>query len=255
MIAIISPAKSLDFETKPATDKYTEVDFLPESIKINAKLKKMKASDLIKLMGISAKLANLNVDRNLMWEPPFTAENAKQAILAFNGDVYDGINAQTFSNEQFDFAQDHIRILSGLYGLLKPLDLIQPYRLEMGIKLPVEKNKNLYQFWQTKITKQVNELVAQNSGMLVNLASAEYFKAIDQKKFKGTIITPEFKDNKNGTYKIISFYAKKARGMMCRFMIENNITKPEDLKAFDMEGYYYNNELSKEDKWVFTRDL
>jgi len=255
MIAIISPAKSLDFETKPATEKYSDVDFLPESVKINAKLKKMKASDLIKLMGISAKLATLNVDRNLMWEPPFTPENAKQAILAFNGDVYEGINAQTFNGEQFDFAQDHIRILSGLYGLLKPLDLIQPYRLEMGTKLPIEKSKDLYQFWQNKITKQVNELVDQNSGVLLNLASAEYFKAIDQSKFKGKIISPEFKDNKNGTYKIISFYAKKARGMMCRFMVENNITKPEEMKAFDMEGYYFNNELSKGDKWVFTRDL
>ncbi|WP_372773324.1 peroxide stress protein YaaA [Mangrovibacterium sp.] len=254
MIAIISPAKSMDFETKPATDKYTQIDYLNESIRLNTVLKKMKSSDLIKLMGISSKLANLNVDRNIAWSKTFTTENSKQAILAFNGDVYDGINASAFNEEQFYFAQDHIRILSGLYGLLKPLDLIQPYRLEMGTKLKVEKYNDLYQFWQTKLTKSVNSLLESTNGTLINLASVEYFKAIDAKKINGEIITPEFKDNKNGQYKIISFYAKKARGLMCRFMVENKITNPEDLKAFDLDGYYFNNQLSGGRKWVFTRD-
>ncbi|WP_163707502.1 peroxide stress protein YaaA [Mangrovibacterium lignilyticum] len=254
MIAIISPAKSLDFETKPVTQKHSELDFLAESTKLNSVMKKLKTNDLVKMMGISAKLASLNVDRNLSWAPPFTPENAKQAILAFNGDVYSGLQADTFSEEQFDFVQDHLRILSGLYGVLKPLDLIQPYRLEMGIKLPVEKSKDLYQFWQHKITEKINALMAENDGVLINLASVEYFKSIDQSKFKGKIITPEFKDNKDGKYKIISFYAKRARGLMCRFMVENKITNPEELKAFDMEGYHLNNELTNGNKWVFTRD-
>jgi cytoplasmic iron level regulating protein YaaA (DUF328/UPF0246 family) len=165
------------------------------------------------------------------------------------------MQAASFSKEQTDFAQEHIRILSGLYGLLKPLDLIQAYRLEMGTKLAVDDSKDLYQFWQTTVTEELNKQVKATGGGLINLASAEYFKAIDLKKFEGTIITPEFKDNKDGKYKIISFYAKKARGLMCRFIVENKITDPENLKAFDLDGYYYNNDLSKGNNWVFTRDL
>lgn len=255
MIAIISPAKSLDFDSKPEIKKYTQPAFLKQAERINERLKQLGETDLIKLMGISAKLAKLNVERNLSWATPFDPGNAKQAAFAFNGDVYDGMQASTFSEEQADFAQDHIRILSGLYGLLKPLDLIQPYRLEMGTKLAVDGNKDLYQFWQDTVTETLNKQVKADDGILINLASAEYFKAVNLKKFKGTIITPEFKDNKDGKYKIISFYAKKARGLMCRFMVENKITDPENLKAFDMEGYYFNNDLSEGNNWVFTRDL
>ncbi len=254
MIAVISPAKSLDFESKPATNKYTEPAHLEDSAIINNRLRSLTESDLIKLMGISAKLATLNVERNHTWQPPFSPENAKQAVLAFNGDVYEGMKAETFSAEQFDFAQNNIRILSGLYGLLRPLDLIQPYRLEMGTKISINGSKDLYEFWKSKLTAELNQQVAANGGVLVNLASTEYFKAIDKSKFKGTIITPEFKDAKDGKYKIISFYAKKARGLMCRFIVENKITNPEDLKAFDLEDYYYNNDLSKGNNWVFTRD-
>lgn len=254
MISVISPAKSLDFETKPVTDKFTQPEFLKEAALINSKLKKLKPNDLVKLMGISAKLATLNADRNQLWELPFTSENAKQAVLAFNGDVYEGMHASTFSDADFDFAQQHLRILSGLYGVLRPLDLIQAYRLEMGTKIPIERSKDLYQFWAEKLTKQLNAEVAANSGTLINLASNEYFKAIDLKKFKGEIIFPEFKDGKDGEYKIISFFAKRARGLMSRFIIENRLDKAEDLKAFDSEGYHYNPRLSKDNHWVFTRD-
>jgi len=254
MITIISPAKSLDFESKPITDKYSSPSFMKEAEQISKKLKTLNSQDLIKLMGISSKLASLNVERNLSWSTPFTPGNAKQAILAFDGDVYDGMQATNFSEEQFNFAQDNIRIVSGLYGLLKPLDLIQPYRLEMGTKLGIEHHKDLYSFWQKKVTESLNKDIQANGGVLINLASSEYFKAIDKKLLKGTIITPEFKDSKDGNYKIISFYAKKARGLMCRFMVENKITRPDELKAFDLEGYYYNNELSKGNNWIFTRD-
>ena len=254
MISVISPAKSLDFETKPVTEKFTQPDFLKEAAAINSKLKKLKSNDLVKLMGISAKLATLNAERNQVWELPFTQENAKQAILAFNGDVYEGLKATTFSDADFEFAQQHLRILSGLYGVLRPLDLIQAYRLEMGTKLGIERSKDLYHFWADKVTKQLNNEVKANGGVLINLASTEYLKAIDLKKFKGDIIFPEFKEGKDGEYKIISFFAKKARGMMSRFIIENRLEKAEDLKAFNSEGYHFNYHLSKDNHWVFTRD-
>ena len=253
MLVVISPAKSLNFKTKPNTNQHTQPDFLNEAQRINAQLKKLKADDLIKMQGISQKLANLNVDRNLLWKTPFSPDNAKQAILAFNGDVYDGINASTFSEEEFKIAQEKIRILSGLYGILKPLDLMQAYRLEMGTKLSFGKYENLYQFWQQKITTTINNELKEKGDVLINLASQEYFKAIDAKRLKAEIITPEFKDNKDGKYKMISFFAKKARGLMCRFIVQNNISNPEELKAFDLEGYYFNNQLSKENNWVFTR--
>ncbi len=253
MLAIISPAKTLDFKTSAKTTLYSQPEFQDEAKQINSQLKKLKAADLMELQGISQKLAELNVDRNLLWSLPFSQENAKQAILAFNGDVYDGLNAPDFSDKEFNIAQDKLRILSGLYGILKPLDLMQPYRLEMGTKLTFGKYSNLYDFWQKKITKGIQNELNKSDGILINLASQEYFKAIDTKKLKAEIITPSFKDNKNGKYKMISFYAKKARGLMCRFMIQNNISNPEDLKAFDLEGYYFNNELSKGNNWVFTR--
>ncbi len=254
MIAVISPAKSLDFDSKPTTNKFSIPVFLNEAEKINTILRQLAPADLAELMGISDKLATLNTERNLMWHTPFTPGNAKQAILAFNGDVYEGLQASSFSAKQFEVVQDKIRILSGLYGILKPLDLIQPYRLEMGTKLKIGQQANLYQFWEEKITQTINSEIKETGGILINLASQEYFKAINTKKIDGEIINPVFKDSKNGDYKIISFFAKKARGLMSRFIVENNISNPEDLKAFDLEGYYYNNRLSKGSNWVFTRD-
>ena len=254
MIAIISPAKALDFKGKPTTEKYTQPIFLNEAKRLNRQLRTLKASDLSPLMGISQKLADLNVDRNLLWNPPFTPENAKQAVLAFNGDVYQGLQAETLSEEDLKAAQDQIRILSGLYGLLKPLDLIQAYRLEMGTKLKFGKYNNLYEFWQTKLTKALNDELKLVGGPLINLASNEYNKAVSLKKIKSEVITPSFKDHKNGKYQMISFFAKKARGLMCRFMIQNKITNAEELKAFDLEGYYFNNNLSQGNNWVFTRE-
>lgn len=254
MIVIISPAKLLDFKTPAITNIYTIPDFIDKSAEINKELKLLKAKDLVYLQNISFNIASENVDRNIIWHPNFDESNAKQAILAFNGAVYGGINANDFSAEDFEFAQNHLRILSGLYGILRPLDLIQPYRLEMGTKLSVGNKKDLYYFWKNIITEQLNQLLDNNNGILINLASKEYFKAIDVKKLNGRIITPEFKNNKNGTYKTIVMYAKQARGMMCRFIIENKLNNFEDLQAFDIDGYYFNNQLSEGDNWIFTRD-
>lgn len=254
MIAIISPAKLLDFETPASTSNFSQAQFLKQSELINQRLKQLKASDLMSLQGISSELAMANESRNLMWKTPFTTTNAKQSLLAFNGAVFGGMNAKSFDDQELEFAQNHLRILSGLYGVLRPLDLIQPYRLEMGTKLSVSGKKDLYEFWKESITLHINELLGQNDGVLINLASNEYFKAIDKKKLKGRIIVPEFKNSKNGTYKTIVIYAKQARGMMCRFMIKNKIQIPEELQAFDYDGYYFNNDLSKGDNWVFTRD-
>ena len=254
MLILLSPAKSLDFETKSKTENYTQPSFLKESRQLNRELKKLSPKDISNLMGISEKLGELNFERNQKWKTPFNPDNAKQAILAFTGDVYQGLQATDFSEHELEIAQQKIRILSGLYGLLKPLDLMQPYRLEMGTKFGVGGNNNLYEFWQEKITKTVNKELKQLGGPLINLASNEYYKAIDSKKIKADIISPVFKDLKNGQYKIISFYTKKARGLMSRFIVKNNISNAEDLKAFDLDGYYFNNELSKGKNWVFTRD-
>jgi hypothetical protein len=254
MLIVISPAKSLDFETKPATEKYSQPSFLKESRQIHKELKKLSPKELSELMSISDKLGELNFERNRKWKTPFTRENAKQAVLAFTGDVYQGMEADSFTEKDFEVAQEKIRILSGLYGVLKPLDLIQPYRLEMGSKFGIDGGNNLYDFWQEKVTKAISKELKATGGPLINLASNEYFKAVDTKKIGSEIITPAFKDLKNGKYKMISFYAKKARGLMCRFIVQNRITNPEDLKAFDLDGYYFNNDLSKEKEWVFTRD-
>ena len=254
MLVLISPAKSLDFDSKPVTDKYSQPSFLKESRLINKELKKLSPKDLSKLMGISAKLGELNFERNQAWKTPFKPENAKQSVLAFTGDVYQGLDAQSFSETDFDVAQDTIRILSGLYGVLKPLDLIQAYRLEMGTKWGVDGHDNLYGFWQEKVTKAINKDLKNAGGPLINLASNEYFKAVNSKKIKAEIISPAFKDLKDGQYKMISVFAKKARGLMSRFIVQNKLTDPEELKAFDLDGYYFNNELSKGENWVFTRD-
>lgn len=254
MIIVVSPAKSLYDHAPIQFKKYTEADFLPEAEKVVSVLKKKKPAQLAKLMGISPKLAELNFQRFQEWALPFTPENSWQAVLMFNGDVYQGLKAETFSAVEFETAQQQLRILSGVYGLLKPLDLIQPYRLEMGTNVSVARKKNLYEFWKAKITAKLNqELAEEKQAVLVNLASNEYFSAIDTKKIKARIITPAFKKNKDGNYQMVSFFAKRARGLMSRFIIQNNISDPEEMKAFDLEGYYFNNQLSKEDNWVFTR--
>jgi cytoplasmic iron level regulating protein YaaA (DUF328/UPF0246 family) len=254
MIIVVSPAKSLYDHCPIQFERFTQADFLPEAEKIVSVLKKKKPTQLAELMGISTKLAELNFQRFQAWSPPFTPENSWQAVLMFNGDVYQGLKAETFSAAEFETAQQKLRILSGVYGLLKPLDLIQPYRLEMGTNLSVSRKKNLYEFWKTRITTKLNQELAQNKqAVLVNLASNEYFSAIDTRKLKARIITPAFKENKEGKYQMVSFFAKRARGLMSRFIIQNNISDPEEMKAFDLEGYYFNNQLSSEDNWVYTR--
>jgi hypothetical protein len=255
MLIIISPAKSLNFEASLTTSKHSIPEMLDSSAKLAGRLKKMSPKQLSKLMGISKDLGELNFQRYQNWNLPFTPENAKQAVLAFNGDVYQGLKAETLTEEQLELAQTRLRILSGLYGVLKSLDLIQPYRLEMGTQLNYYKSKNLYEFWNPAITKKINDALAESgSNVLVNLASKEYFKSIDTKKLKADIVTPDFKDQKNGEYKMISFFAKKARGLMTRFILENNITNSTDLLAFDFEGYHYNPRLSKPNNPIFTRD-
>ncbi|MBT3383424.1 MAG: peroxide stress protein YaaA [Prolixibacteraceae bacterium] len=255
MLIVISPAKSLDFNSLPGTINFTIPEMLDQSEKLIGRLKKMNPKQLSKLMGISDNLGEINFQRFQLWQQPFTPENAKQAVLAFNGDVYLGLNAATLSEDKLELAQTKLRILSGLYGVLKPLDLIQPYRLEMGTNLKYYKSKDLYTFWNPAITKKINEAVSKSgSNVLVNLASNEYFKSIDKKKLKAEIVTPEFKDLKNGSYKMISFFAKRARGLMTRFILENKITDADSLQAFDSEGYNFNPRLSKSGNPVFTRD-
>lgn len=254
MLIVISPAKSLYERTPIQFEEYTNACFLPEAEKIVSVLKKKKPDQLVKLMGISTKLADLNFQRFQQWSLPFSPENSWQSILMFNGDVYQGLKAETFTNDEFAIAQQKLRILSGVYGYLKPLDLIQPYRLEMGTNIGIARKKNLYDFWQTKITSKLNQEFAENGQkVLVNLASNEYFSAVDTKKLKARIITPMFKEHRDGKYQMISFFAKRARGLMSRFIIQNQITDPEEMKAFDLEGYYFNNQLSKDNHWIFTR--
>ena len=227
---------------------------LDEAQKLAGELRKLNAGEVAGLMGISARLGNLNYERFQTWHTPFTPENARQAVLAFNGDVYSGLDAWSLSEDKLKEAQKYLRILSGLYGVLKPLDLMQPYRLEMGTKFGYGKAKNLYEFWEGKITPKIQEAIDQSgSKILVNLASNEYYKSIDTGKLDTQIVTPAFKDMKNGKYKMISFYAKKARGMMTRFIIENSIESAEDLQAFDSGGYQFNPRLSKPGEPVFTR--
>ena len=252
MKIVISPAKSLDFETPLPTERYTKGIFLKESRLINTFVKQKSPKELSALMDISDKLADLNWQRNKDFKTPFTPKNARPAIFAFNGDVYTGLDAYTIPVEKLDMLQDRLRILSGLYGLLKPLDLIQPYRLEMGTKLPVGEAKNLYDFWKDSITKALNKELKKNE-LLINLASNEYFCAIDTKALKAPVITPDFKDYKNGQLKMISFFAKKARGMMVRYIIDTNATTIDDLKKFDHEGYRFDSNISKGNNLVFTR--
>ncbi|WP_372797057.1 peroxide stress protein YaaA [Pontiella sp.] len=249
MITVLSPSKSMDME--PAKVKtFSEPLFLDRSQKLVSKARKFSAAELMDFMDISEKLAELNHRRFKDWKPPFSLDNAKQAVLAFTGDVYDGLDAPSLKKTELNYAQNHLRILSGLYGLLKPLDLIQPYRLEMGRPLETRGAKNLYEFWKAAVTEELNRTPGD---VLVNLASNEYFKAIDKKALDKDIISPVFKDEKNGTYKIISFYAKKARGAMARFLIENRAKCAADLLEFKEDGYFYNAALSKPGAPVFTR--
>lgn len=254
MLAIISPAKTLDFESKPVIPDYTLPEFLDESEKLVEKLRKMKPKKLSQLMNVSASLADLNFQRFQEWHRPFSPDNAKQAVLAFHGEVYIGLDAPSLSEEKLKKAQKKLRILSGLYGVLKPLDLMQPYRLEMGTSLSIGRKKDLYTFWGDKITGKIQQAIDESgSKILINLASNEYFKSINSKKLDAEIIAPAFKDMKNGEYKIITFFAKKTRGLMTRFILENDLKHPDDLQAFDADGYNYNPRLSKPGKPVFTR--
>ncbi|WP_122755412.1 peroxide stress protein YaaA [Pseudomonas viridiflava] len=255
MLMVISPAKTLDFETPPTTERFTQPQYLDHSQELISQLRELAPAQIAELMHLSDKLAGLNAARFGSWTPDFTPENAKQALLAFKGDVYTGLQAETLSEDQLDYAQKHLRMLSGLYGLLRPLDLMQPYRLEMGTRLANARGKDLYAFWGTRISEWLNEALAdQGDDLLLNLASTEYFSAVKRSALNARIIDIEFKDLKNGQYKIISFYAKKARGMMSRFVIEERIDSPEALRAFDVQGYRYNAELSTPSNLVFLRD-
>lgn len=261
MLMVISPAKTLDYETPVKAKKSSQPALLKESQLLIDDLKKLAPQEVARLMGISDKLGTLNYDRYQQWQTPFTSANAKQALLAFKGDVYTGLAAESFEESELAFAQEHLRVLSGLYGVLRPLDLMQAYRLEMSTKLNNVRGKDLYAFWGTRITERLNEQLKHlNSDTLVNLASLEYFKAVKLEQLRTKtgvsikVITPVFKDNKSGQYKIVSFYAKKARGLMSAYAIKNKVTDAEQLKCFDCEGYAYNKELSSENEWVFTRD-
>ncbi|MEM0518334.1 peroxide stress protein YaaA [Aequorivita flava] len=253
MKIVVSPAKTLDFESKLPTTRATQPKFLEEAELINNKLERKSKKAVAKLMDISDKLAELNYQRYKEFNTPFSKENARPAIYAFAGDVYTGLDAYTIPSQKIDLLQDSLRILSGMYGLLRPLDLIQPYRLEMGTKLSVNRKKDLYAFWKKSLTETLNnELEADE--LFLNLASVEYFKAIDSKKLKVPVIAPVFKDFKNGELKIISFFAKKARGSMARFAIDNAIKTADDLKAFDYDGYGYSEEYTeKANEPVFIR--
>jgi uncharacterized protein len=256
MLVVISPAKTLDYETPATTQTHSFPAYLNDSSELITQLRQLTPPEVSGLMSISAKLGDLNFGRYLNWQPEFTPHNAKQSVLAFKGDVYTGLDAESLSEEQLQWAQNHLRILSGLYGLLRPLDLMQPYRLEMGTKLVNSRGKNLYEFWGEKITDGLNqELKEGKNQALINLASNEYFKSVKPKSLNAEVITPVFKDWKNDKYKIISFYAKKARGLMSRYIIENNIEDPEQLKQFDVAGYSYNPAMSSAREWVFTREV
>lgn len=252
MKIVISPAKSLDFESELPHRQFTEPQFLKQAATIQRTLKKKKPRALMQLMDISDKLAELNWQRNQDWHLPFTKENARPAVYAFDGDVYQGLDVYSLAEGKLGDLQDKLRILSGLYGLLRPFDLIQPYRLEMGTGIAIGKNKNLYEYWKKTITKALNSELKKDE-LFVNLASAEYFNAVDAKALKVPVITPEFKEYKDGQLKMISFFAKKARGMMVRYILENNAQTINDLKGFNYEGYALDGNLSTATKLVFTR--
>lgn len=258
MLIVVSPAKNLDVDSPAATSEFTQPEMLDDASRLVEKCRTLTPAELSSMMQISDKLASLNAARFSSWTRPFTPDNAKQAVLTFNGDVYAGLDAATFSEEDFSFAQAHLRILSGLYGVLRPLDLIQPYRLEMGRKLSMSgdngETADLYQFWGNKITDKLNDAIqAQGDDVLINLASTEYFSSVRKKVLQAKVVEPVFKDYKNGKYKIISFFAKKARGMMARYIIQQRLTDVEQLKNFDLDGYQYSADESGGNKLVFLR--
>jgi cytoplasmic iron level regulating protein YaaA (DUF328/UPF0246 family) len=250
MIIVVSPAKTLDFESASFTDEFSEPGFLDDSEILVDTLRKVDSDGVMNLMGVSQKIADLNVQRMNEWSRPFDIQNAKQAVYAFKGDVYTGLAVESMAAEGVAYLQKHLRILSGLYGIMRPLDLMQPYRLEMGTKLENPRGKSLYEFWGNSITDYLNQ---EDDDVLVNLASNEYFKAVKAKNIKGKIVTPIFKDEKKGKYKIISFYAKKARGLMVRFAADKNIQSVNELKKFDYAGYSFSESESTDTDWVFTR--
>lgn len=254
MLTIISPAKTLDYESPLATKNFTQPEMLDKSSQLIDIAREMTPAQISSLMGISDKLALLNAERFNDWQPEFTPDNARQALLAFKGDVYTGLQAQDFSEQDFDFAQKHLRMLSGLYGLLRPLDLMQPYRLEMGTKLSNPQGGNLYAFWGDFLTDKLNKILSeQGDKVLVNLASDEYFKAVKPAKLDAEIVKPVFLDEKKGHYKVISFYAKKARGLMSRFIIKQRLNSAEHLQDFNLEGYCFDESRSQGSELVFTR--
>jgi cytoplasmic iron level regulating protein YaaA (DUF328/UPF0246 family) len=258
MIILLSPAKTLDYETPCSAKTATNPRMLKKSAELVDCLKKYSPKKITALMGVSDKIAELNVERYNQWQVPFTKKNSKQAIYAFRGDVYNGFDVDTLKGKEIDFAQKHLRVLSGLYGLLRPLDLMQPYRLEMGTKLNVsQKNKNLYQFWDTDITDLINEdLDHHKKRLVINLASNEYFKSVKPKLLDSDVITPGFKDLKGGKYKVVSFWAKVARGQMARYIVQKQLKNIQHLKNYDVDGYRFNESLSDLDtqQWIFTRD-
>lgn len=254
MLTVISPAKTLDFDTPPKTRIATQPAFLEQSAQLMNELQQLTPDKISSLMKISSKLGELNHQRFMDWQIPFTKSNAKQAALAFKGDVYTGLDAESFSATDFKFAQQHLRILSGLYGVLRPLDLIQPYRLEMGTKFPNQGGKDLYQFWGTGPTEALNEQLRKlKTDVVLNLASNEYFRAVNKKLLNARIVAPAFKDLKNGNYKIISFYAKKARGLMAAWVVQNGITDVKQLKKFKADGYRFSADLSSPEAPTFIR--
>jgi cytoplasmic iron level regulating protein YaaA (DUF328/UPF0246 family) len=255
MLSVISPAKTLDYDTPPTTRKATQPEFLVRSAELVDDARRLDPGDLRSLMGVSENIANLNHERFMNWQQPFTRDNAKQAILAFKGEVYTGLDAQSLNSAQLAFAQKHLRILSGLYGVLRPLDLMQPYRLEMGLKFSNRGGANLYEFWGDALTRSLNrQLKKSATPILLNLASNEYFKAVKAGSLDGEVITPVFKDLRNGKYRVISFFAKKARGQMARYIIEKEINDVPALKKFRVGGYRYNAAESSARELVFSRD-
>lgn len=258
MIFVLSPAKALDYETPPTVAKHTQPEHLDASAELIEILRELSPQEVSKLMSLSDQLASLNVARYQEWSQPFTPDNAKQAVLAFNGDVYEGLDAPSLAAKDLEWAQQHLRILSGLYGVLRPLDLMQAYRLEMGTKLHTPAGKTLYAWWGERITEALNKVIAERAkadepAVLVNLASDEYFKSVKPAKLKARIVTPVFQDWKNGQYKIISFYAKRARGLMARHAITQRIIDVDGLKGFDAEGYAFVLDASDADRLVFRR--
>jgi uncharacterized protein len=256
MLFLISPAKALDFDTPPTTKKATQPLFVPQATELMAVLRNQSVQEVASLMSLSDALAGLNVARYQAWTPTFDASNSKQAVLAFNGDVYEGLDAKTLSARDLNWAQAHLCILSGLYGVLRPLDWMQPYRLEMGTRLVTEKGRNLYQFWGRQIADYLNQRAEEDgSGLLINLASDEYFKSVDRKALKPRVVTCVFEEHRGGgTYKVISFMAKRARGLMVRHAVQTRATKPDHLKGFDLEGYAWQAGLSDDSTLVFRRD-